>query len=100
MTQTRTERREYERNYHLQRRYGISSEQYDEMLKRQDHKCKICGSENPKGNGNRFAVDHCHSSNRVRGLLCQECNQGLGKFNDDISLLSRAITYLNDKESD
>ena len=93
------ERLEYERNYNLNRRYGISAEQYDEMLKRQDYKCKICGSPDPKGRGNRFSVDHCHSSNRVRGLLCQECNQGLGKFKDDISLLAKAILYLNEEES-
>jgi hypothetical protein len=43
----------------------------------------------------RMVVDHCHSTNKVRGILCDLCNTALGKFHDDVNLLSNAIGYLN-----
>jgi len=54
--------------------------------------CDIC--ENPCLSGKSLAIDHCHESNKIRGLLCMNCNQGLGKFKDSPKLLQKAIEYL------
>jgi Autographiviridae endonuclease VII len=75
------------------KRFGISLEHYEAMLKAQNGKCWICGEEEP--HRARLAIDHCHEEGYVRGLLCMHCNQGLGSFKDDVARLERAITYLN-----
>lgn len=68
-------------------------EEYDKLLEEQDNGCAICGKvEN--SNGTRLCVDHCHSTGKIRGLLCNHCNTALGKFRDDIELLNKAIDYL------
>ncbi len=88
------------------KKYGLSIEDYEDLLKKQKYKCKICGklSRNKKGTVTKlkkaFAsnydlkVDHCHKSKKVRGLLCNECNTALGKFNDDPNVLLLAFEYL------
>lgn len=86
-------------NAHLKRNYSISIETYNEMLKGQKGQCKICGTEDftkGKSNKNRPFVDHCHTTGKVRGLLCHHCNAGLGHFLDDTELLLSAINYLKD----
>ena len=85
--------KKYLRKYRLKQKYGLSLEEYDTMLLEQNGCCAICGTDTPGGNG-RFHVDHCHSSNRVRGLLCARCNIGLGFFRDNTVVLARAIEYL------
>ena len=77
----------------LRRNYGISLEQYDDLLKVQGGRCAICRvdmEEYPR----RFSVDHCHISSRVRGLLCLQCNVGLGNLRESPSLMMRALEYL------
>lgn len=74
----------------LEERYGLSLDQYSEMLKNQGGCCKICGSPQKK----RLAVDHCHTSGLVRGLLCDLCNRGLGYFKDSPNVLTKAADYL------
>jgi hypothetical protein len=76
----------------LKKHYGITLEDYNEMFSAQDGKCAIC-SGGPNGE-KRLCVDHCHSTGKVRGLLCDKCNVGLGRFNDDLALLEKAIEYL------
>jgi hypothetical protein len=89
--------KEAQRNKTLQRKFGITSAQYDAMLAKQDFKCAICHSDNPAApRGGRFAVDHCHATGRVRGLLCSNCNTGLGRFKDNTQFLRSAIEYLNE----
>lgn len=73
----------------LQTKYGITLEQYTEMYNSQKGLCKICD-----GFMEVLRVDHCHSTSKVRGLLCHKCNVGLGHFNDSIELLSKATLYL------
>lgn len=73
------------------RKYGITLEQYEKMEKKQKGLCAICGG---KELGKKLAVDHCHTTSKVRGLLCYHCNNGLGKFKDDKQLLQKAINYL------
>lgn len=80
--------------YFLNYRYGITKQQYDDMLAAQGGCCAICGRDNPGGKAKVWAVDHCHNSNRVRGLLCGPCNRGLGQFRDDVERLRAAVRYL------
>jgi hypothetical protein len=77
----------------IRRKYGITLEQYYELLKIQNNGCAICGrAEEP--DGRRLAIDHCHSSGDVRGVLCNNCNNGLGSFGDSIDGMLKAIEYL------
>ena len=77
----------------IRKQYGITLEEYNNMLEAQDYKCAICGNED-EIEGRRLAIDHCHSTGNVRGLLCGKCNRGLGLFYDNQELLKQAIQYL------
>lgn len=81
------------KSYELKARYGISLEEYEAILEKQNTGCAICAAKEPGGVG-MFHVDHCHNSSKVRGLLCSECNMGLGKFKDSAALLTLALNYL------
>lgn len=75
--------------------YGLTVEEYLKLLKDQQNKCYICGA--LEGNPNkRLFVDHCHSSGKVRKLLCHHCNSGLGMFKDNPELLKKAADYLKE----
>jgi predicted nucleic acid-binding Zn ribbon protein len=74
------------------KKYGITPEQYDAMLDRQDHRCAVCRTDTPNGKG--WHVDHDHASGKVRGILCGNCNNGIGNFHDDPATLRAAIDYL------
>ena len=87
---------EYNRNYKLLRDFGITSKQYDEMLVSQKGCCKLCGKDGSKLT-KRLAVDHCHETGAVRGLLCGTCNTALGLFYDNIELMKKAIKYVRTK---
>lgn len=78
----------------LNKLYGITLEQYQAMLKSQEYTCKVCGKPEPRKNCS-LSVDHCHSTGKVRDLLCSNCNTGLGQFQDSIEILQAAIDYLN-----
>ena len=83
----------------LKSKYGISLEQYNEMLQTQNEVCAICGLpetviSNKKGGVDSLRVDHCHSTGQIRGLLCSKCNFGVGNFNDSLYLLSSALNYI------
>lgn len=77
------------KNRKLRYKYGITIDQYNYLVKLQDGKCTICGSK-PKV----LYVDHDHSNNKNRGLLCNQCNAGLGCFRDSQELLEKAKVYL------
>lgn len=79
-------------NWNYLRRYGITLAQYNEMLESQGGVCYICKGACPTGR--RLAVDHCHTTGKVRSLLCTQCNKGLGNFKDNSDLLEKAIEYL------
>lgn len=84
----------------MKRRYGITYDQYVEMLEEQNHRCAICGSSDHKNKRTgkllqTFFIDHDHSSGKVRGLLCSPCNHALGQFRDNKAVLFRAIEYLS-----
>lgn len=79
---------------HKCRTYHITPEQYFTMLSEQGGVCAICGELPSTGMGKAFHVDHDHATGVVRGLLCHECNTGLGKFKDDSRLVEMAAAYL------
>lgn len=87
------------RKTHLKRKYGISLDEYNVQLEKQEFKCALCGGNETHDKHKVLAVDHCHKTGKIRGLLCFKCNSGLGSFNDDINLLIKAITYLKIHES-
>jgi hypothetical protein len=82
----------YRHNTHLKENYGISREDYDRMFSEQKGLCAIC--KNPPDGDKPLNVDHCHSTGKVRKLLCTKCNFGLGYFRDNISFLDAAAEYL------
>ena len=81
-----------DRKSYLKRKYGMTVEQYDAMLKAQGGGCFICGR--PPREDISLHVDHDHSTGRVRGILCFCCNNALADFKEDPQLLQKAITYL------
>jgi hypothetical protein len=82
------------RERNKERRYGITQEQFDQMLVDQNNKCKICDIEFK--NTKDTHIDHCHNSSVVRGLLCNNCNVALGQFGDNTDIMDNAIKYLVD----
>ena len=83
-----------ERANNLKRMFGMSIEEYEEKLVSQSGGCKICGL--TCVSGKRLAVDHDHKTGKIRDLLCNNCNIGLGKFQDNPELLMKAADYLKE----
>lgn len=81
------------RKAHYRRKYGITVEQYEAMLDTQGGACAICGVSRAESE-RRFAVDHCHDSGRVRGILCDHCNRLLSRMERDPDWLARAREYM------
>ena len=94
LKQAQSQSPERVRERHLQRVYGISTEEYNEMLVNQEGSCAICPTTEPGGKHNVFHVDHCHETGKVRGLLCKNCNIALGLVQDKPDVLGKMITYL------
>lgn len=80
--------------YALKRRYGMTVDDYEAILVKQEYKCAICEIDKCQS-GRNFAVDHSHGTGKIRGLLCSACNQGLGNFKDKTEFLKKAINYLD-----
>lgn len=91
------ERLKWYRDWNL-RKYGLTQAQFDVLLAVQGGKCAICGGDqndhHASGRQQRMTVDHCHTTKKVRGLLCGSCNRGLGDFKDDPERLRKAAEYL------
>jgi predicted RNA-binding Zn-ribbon protein involved in translation (DUF1610 family) len=81
-------------NKRYKERYGITLDEYNQMLINQDKKCLICGVDENNARDKKLVVDHNHSTGAIRGLLCHSCNCGLGYFKDKEELLNKAINYL------
>ncbi len=82
------------RNTSLKRLYGITLKEYEQMLANQKGMCAICKTTDPGVVGKRFVVDHCHTTDKVRALLCGKCNCAIGLLNEDPSLFDSAKQYL------
>ncbi len=79
------------RKHHLSRYYKLTIDQYEQLMIKQNGVCAIC--KNPESD-RRLAVDHCHQSGKIRGLLCKSCNRALGLFQDSTDRIYKAINYL------
>jgi hypothetical protein len=93
------EKKKYMRNYsvgyNLKTKYNLSREQYNELLIKQNHKCAICFIDEKQAPKEKLVVDHCHATNKVRELLCHNCNVSIGLLKESITTLSQAISYLD-----
>jgi len=91
---------EYARNWQLKKKYGLEPGEFDVWWQACRGKCFICKKSMDvprlsRGQGlNVVAVDHDHKTGKIRGLLCNACNKGLGLFKDDVEILNSAIQYL------
>lgn len=85
------DRTEFERRRRF-RTYGITEAQYDAMFERQGYRCGICLTDTPGRKG--WAIDHCHDSGVVRGVLCSKCNSAIGLLQDDPAVIMRAALYV------
>lgn len=80
--------------------YGITLNQYEELFRKQNGRCAICNEEEKRAVRNglperrKLSLDHCHTTEKVRGLLCSDCNPSLGGFKDSVKILEQAIAYL------
>ena len=81
--------------YALQKKYGITLEEYDDILMAQDFSCGSCGIHHTGDiGGQRLAVDHDHYTGEIRGLLCMQCNTALGKLGDNLDGVMNLVKYL------
>ena len=76
------------RNTKLKKAYGITQEEFLEMSSKQDNKCACCGQET------KLVVDHCHTTKRIRELLCGNCNTALGLLNENLNIVQNLETYI------
>jgi hypothetical protein len=74
--------------------YGITIDEYDSMVAAQGGGCAICGGQN--WSGKSLSIDHNHNTNKVRGLLCNNCNTAIGLLGERIEVLASAINYLKE----
>lgn len=81
-----------ERRRRLKNKYGITIEQYEELSDKQNHSCAICFSKE------KLVVDHDHETNKIRGLLCNDCNRNLIAQRTDPEIFLRAAKYLEDSK--
>lgn len=86
----------YHWNSTIRGKYGLEPEEYDRILEEQEKRCVICGSKTASSRTNRLHVDHDRVTGKVRGLLCTNCNNGIGRFKDNPFFLMKAAHYLSD----
>lgn len=81
------------RKSNLNIKYNMSIEEYTVLLEAQNNKCLLC-NKSPEENGKALSVDHNHQTGKIRGLLCDNCNKGIGFLKENIETLKNAIRYL------
>ena len=74
--------------------YGMELEHYELFRQKAGYKCEVCGKPEEDNRNGKLYIDHCHDTQRVRGLLCNSCNRALGYMGDDIDRMKAAIAYL------
>jgi hypothetical protein len=79
--------------YGLRSKFNMTAEDYYELLENQGEVCAICGKDD---GARRLAVDHCHRTGRIRGLLCRKCNMAIGLLQDDSGIVLQAYSYLTE----
>ena len=88
-----------QRSYEYKRKYGITIDDYDQMFEDQNGDCCIC-EVNRAALHKDLAVDHCHITGKIRGLLCTPCNTALGLFKDNEFIINKALEYLKKARND
>lgn len=88
--------KERQRDQTFRRKFGITLDQYNQMLEAQGGVCAICRGTETMPHQARLSVDHCHTTGAVRGLLCSHCNRGIGCYADDPARLEKAACYLRE----
>lgn len=88
------------KNWELKRVFGITLEEYENMLQKQNNVCAICFNPETSRKHKKLSVDHCHTTKKVRGLLCSNCNLGIGNLQDSTQNLRNAIKYLEGNKND
>ncbi len=91
-----------QRERHLKKAYNLTLKDFAIMLESQDNVCKICKCEAHSARNafrEHLVVDHCHDTGEVRGLLCSQCNIGLGSFKDNLKLVAEAAEYLKETQA-
>ena len=83
----------YIKNWSYLKRYGITTQKVKLLIEHQKNKCPICNNTLK----NNFHVDHDHRTKKVRGVLCQRCNMGIGCLKENIHSLKRAVKYLKNE---
>ena len=99
MRKYRKARPDIMRRIDLKKNFGITPEDYQQLLDKQNGVCAICGLPERKVDYRSkrllpLAVDHCHTTKKIRGLLCADCNRAIGMLKDDVTILESAISYL------
>lgn len=89
----------------IKQNFGLSYDDYISLLEKQHHSCAICKTSLlPFGSVNQTDiianVDHCHTTGKIRGLLCRKCNTALGLLNDNVDVIVAAATYLKECKDD
>lgn len=80
-------------NRYLNKKFNITRDKYNNIVDSQNNKCAICGR-GPAENGKKLHLDHCHKTNKIRGLLCAQCNWYLGFIEKDYTILNKILQYL------
>lgn len=92
-----TDNPEYNSNAQIKYKYGITIEDYNKILVKQEERCAICGRHQCNFD-KKLHIDHDHKTGKIRGLLCYNCNHAIGKFFDNTEYLQNAINYLNNNK--
>ena len=87
---TKNRRQYYKPHEYMRRKFSLSESEYQELISTDN--CELCGINISEG---KKCIDHCHSKDKIRGVLCNNCNTALGLVGDNVETLSRMITYLN-----
>lgn len=88
--------KQIKRRVKLKEKYGLSINEYNKLLEKQGGGCAICGQVSGRRN---LDVDHSHTTGKVRGVLCENCNKALGLYRDSVELLEKAIKYLKENSN-
>lgn len=82
------------RRWELHTKYGITPEQFDDLLAAQNGECACCYTSEPGGQWDTFCIDHDHTTGKIRGLLCHRCNLAIGMLGDSLEGVERAMEYM------
>jgi hypothetical protein len=92
-TQWKLNNPEQVRESQLKNLYGITAQEYNTLIEDQSGRCAICSKDFQSSKHTH--LDHCHLTGKIRGILCSNCNRGIGLLKDSVQILENAVQYLN-----